>query len=673
MKKIKGKKHKLYEKKSSGKGSRGKKALKLKGTFFATRAGYGFVKPENGKEEDYIPPDSTGSSMHGDRVEIHVTRPQGRGRSAEAEVVRIIERAAETIVGTFEAGNISRRTGEIAYGFVIPDNKHYTDDIFVSRERSKGASDGDKVVVRITEYGNRSRKRKSEGIITEILGTVDTPGVDITSIVRSYGLPERFPKEVLIEADQSAHPDEDRLRGRKDLRDTVTFTIDGDDSKDFDDAVSLTKTSGGYELGVHIADVSEYVREGSLLDAEALRRGTSVYLPDRVIPMLPEVLSNDVCSLNPGEDRLTLSCLMKLDEKGRVKRSRITESVIRSRHRMTYGRVQKILDGDEELCAEYSDIADTLKEMAALSRLIRHRREKHGALDFDLPEAEIVLGADGSTEDVRIRERNDATRLIEDFMLLANETVASTFFEMNIPFLYRVHEEPDEEGIRELALFVTRFGCHVKLKKDGKADGKELVKLLRDTEGSEAERLIHTLLLRTMAQARYSSSPGGHFGLAMEHYSHFTSPIRRYPDLQIHRIIKEYLRFSLSEKRMLHYNGILGEVAEKSSFLERRAEDVEREADKIKMVEYMQSHIGDEYDGIISGVTEWGIYVELPNCIEGMVPLRDMTDDYYELAEDRHQIIGRALHRKYTLGDPVRVKCVRADKRTCETDFEIRY
>ncbi|MBQ7583274.1 MAG: ribonuclease R [Lachnospiraceae bacterium] len=671
MKKYKDKKHhKDHRKIPRGKG---KKPLKYKGTFMAARAGYGFVKTEDGDEEFFIPPDSAGSAMHGDRVEIHVTRLRQGGRSAEAEITRIIERAAETIVGTFEAGSISRRTGDIAYGFVIPDNKHYTDDIFVSRERSKGASDGDKVVVRITEYGNRSRRRKSEGIITEILGTVNTPGVDITSLVRSYGIPERFSKEVLMEADRAAHTEEDRLKGRKDLRDTLTITIDGDDSKDFDDAVSLVHTSGGYELGVHIADVSEYVREGSLLDEEAKKRGTSVYLPDRVIPMLPEVLSNDICSLNPNEDRLTLSCLIKLDEKGKVKRSRITESVIRSRYRMTYGKVQKILDGDRELTKEYEEIAPMLKEMSALSKLIRHRRQKHGAMDFDLPEAEIVLGEDGLTKDVRVRERNDATRLIEDFMLLANETVACIFYEINTPFLYRVHAEPDEEGIRDLSLFVTRFGCHLKLKKDGRTDGKELQKLLKDTEGSEAERLIHTLLLRTMSQARYSTASDGHFGLAMEHYTHFTSPIRRYPDLQIHRIIKEYLRFALTDKRMAHYSSILGEVAEKSSFLERRADDVEREADKLKMVEYMQSHIGEEYDGIISGVTEWGIYVELANCIEGMVPLRDMTDDYYELSEDNHQVVGRALHRKYTLGDPVRVKAVRADKLASEIDFEIRY
>lgn len=658
-------------KKPSGK--KGKKSLKFRGIFQASPSGYGFVKTEGGNDEFFIPPDSVGSAMHGDLVEIHVIRPALGKKSAEAEITHIIERAAETVVGTFEAGSKSSRTGEIAYGFVIPDNKHFTDDIFVSRERSKGAKDGDKVVVRITEYGNRSRRRKSEGIVTEILGNVETPGVDITSLVRGYDLSERFSRDILAEAERAAHKSSDIGSDRKDLRDIVTITIDGDDSKDFDDAVSLKKTEDGYELGVHIADVSEYVREDSVLDEEAGKRGTSVYLPDRVIPMLPEILSNDICSLNPDEDRLTLSCILNLDEKGRVKKSRIKESVIRSRYRMTYSKVQRILDGDKKLCKEYKDIVPMLNDMAELSRLLRRRREKHGALDFDLPEALIILGEDGSTEDVRLRERNEATRLIEDFMLLANETVAETFFTAGIPFIYRVHDDPDEEGLRELSYFVTRFGYHIKQKKDGKTEGKELQKLLKEAEGSEAERLIRSLMLHTMSQARYSDIPKGHFGLAMEHYTHFTSPIRRYPDLQIHRIIKEYLRGELSEKRISHYKGILGKVADKSSYLERRADDVEREADKLKMVEYMQSHIGDEYDGIISGVTEWGIYVELDNCIEGMVPLRDMTDDYYELIEERHQVKGRALKKTYTLGDPVRVKVIRADKLEAQIDFEIRY
>ena len=659
-------------KNKKGKKNKKKSSIKVRGVFSAASAGFGFVKTEDGKEEYFIPYDCTGSAMHGDTVEIHVTRPASGRKNAEAEITRVIERAAEIIVGTFEAGRVSRRTGEAAYGFVIPDNKHYIDDIFVSRERSKGASDGDKVAVKITEYGVRSRNRKSEGIITEILGTADTPGIDITSLVKSYGLPERFPKEVLREADEAASRTMN-LKGRKDLRDVLTITIDGDDSKDFDDAVSLVKKDNGYELGVHIADVSEYVREGTLLDGEALRRGTSVYLPDRVIPMLPEVLSNDICSLCPGEDRLTLSCLMSLDEKGKVKRSRITESVIRSRHRMTYRNVQKILDGDEALKKEYEDAVPMLQDMAVLSGLIRRRREKHGAIDFDLPEPCIILDGDGRVSDVRVRERDDASRLIEDFMLLANETVARTFYDAGLPFLYRVHDDPDEEGIRELGTLALRLGFHIKFKKDGKTEGKELQKLLKETEGSDAERLIRTLLLRSMSQAGYSDNPKGHFGLAMEHYTHFTSPIRRYPDLQIHRIIKEYLRNSLNEKKIMHYSSILGEVALKSGMLERRADDVEREADKLKMVEYMQSHIGDEYDGIISGVTEWGIYVELENCIEGMVPLRDMTDDYYELEKDRYQVVGRALHRKYTLGDPVRVMCVRADKLEGEIDFEIRY
>ncbi|MBQ9444502.1 MAG: ribonuclease R [Lachnospiraceae bacterium] len=662
MKRGKDRKH------SSG-GKKKIKSLRFKGIFQAGPRGFGFVMTEEGQEY-YIPHDSVHSAMHGDRVEIHVTRPARGSKSAEAEIGRIIDRATDTIVGTFEAGSISRRTNDFAYGFVIPDNRHYTDDVFVSRERSKGAKDGDKVVVRITEYGDRSRKRKSEGIVTEILGDMDAPGVDITSIVRSYGLPERFNKEILTEADEVSRG-KDTAPKREDFRESVIITIDGDDSKDFDDAVSLVRKGDFWELGVHIADVSEYVKEGSALDAEALRRGTSVYLPDRVIPMLPEVLSNDVCSLNPGEDRLTLSCVMKLDEKGRVKDSRITEGIIRSRHRMTYGNVQKILDGDSKLNEAYQDIVPMLHDMDALARLIRKRRAHHGAVDFDLPEAAIILDDDGRTKDVSLRERNDATRLIEDFMILANECVSATYAGLEIPFLYRVHDEPDEGAIEDLALFVTRFGLHLKIKKDGKTDPKELRKLLCEAEDTEASRLISTLALRAMSQAKYSDSCSGHFGLALQYYSHFTSPIRRYPDLQIHRIIKEHIRGELTSKRISHYRGMLKEVADISSRLERRADDVERDADKLKMVEYMQSRIGEEFEGVISSVTDWGIYVELPNCIEGMILLRNMTDDYYELDEAVHEVKGRATGRRFGLGEAVRVTVVRADKLAMEIDFEI--
>ena len=666
MKKNKSKKTK--EKHHNG--SR-KKSLRYRGVFQAL-SGFGFVKTEDGEQEFFIPPDGIHSAMHGDMVEIHVTKPSKGKKSAEAEITRIIERAAETLVGTFEAGSRSRRTGDIAFGFVIPDNKHYTDDIFVSRERSKGAKDGDKVVVRITDYGDRSKKRKSEGIITEILGDINAPGVDITSLIRSYGLPERFPEEVRLEAGRIAdHVDADMIRGRKDLRDVITITIDGDDSRDFDDAVSLTRKSSGWELGVHIADVAEYVKEGSQLDREALRRGTSVYLPDRVIPMLPEVLSNGICSLNPDEDRLTLSCIMTLDEKGKVKKSRILESVIRSRHRMTYSNVEKILEGDEDLCREYEDIVPMLNDMRDVSGLIRRRRVRHGAIDFDLPEPEILLDDAGRTLDVRIHERNEATRLIEDFMILANETVAMTFSDQGLPFIYRIHDDPDEDRIRELALFVTGFGCHIKLKKDGSAGAGELQKLLKEVEDTDAAILIRTLALRAMSQAKYSTECRGHYGLALKYYTHFTSPIRRYPDLQIHRIIKEYLRFKLTDEKTAHYREILGGVADRSGSLERRADDVERDADKLKMIEYMQSHIGEEYNGVISGVTDWGIYVELKNCIEGMVPLRDMTDDYYELDEMRYQVRGRATGRTYRLGEAVRVEAVRADKAAMEIDFRM--
>ena len=648
------------------------KSLKYTGIFQAVQAGFGFVKTDSTGEELFIPRDCVHSAMHGDTVEVKVIHPARGGKSAEADITRVVERGTDSVVGTFEAGNISRRTGEMSYGFVVPDNKHYNDDIFVSRERSKGAKEGDKVVVRITDYGNKSRGHKPEGIITEILGDIYTPGVDITSIVRGYGLPERFTKEVLLEAEKVAHPaDETDISERTDFRDRMTVTIDGDDSKDFDDAVSLYRKGEAWVLGVHIADVSEYVKEHSELDKEAFKRGTSVYLPDRVIPMLPEVLSNGICSLNPDEERLTLSCVMKLDDKGRVKSSKIVEGVIRSRHRMTYANVQRILDGDEAVRKEYEDVVPMLEDMNRVARLIRSRRVKHGAIDFDLPEADIILDESGKAVDVRLHDRNDATRLIEDFMLMANAVVAETFAVMHMPFIYRIHDEPDADSIRELAYFVSGFGYHLKLKKDDNAGSKELQKLIKDTEGTEAERLIRSLALRAMKQAGYSTECKGHYGLAMEYYTHFTSPIRRYPDLQIHRIIKEYLRNELTGKRISHYHEILGKVAEQSGFLERRADDVERDADKLKMVEYMTGHIGEEYDGIISGVTDWGIYVELPNCIEGMIPLRDMSDDYYELDDMRHQVKGRATGMTYRLGAGIRVKIIRADKLSCEIDMAV--
>ena len=652
-------------------GNKGKKQASQKhtGIFQASGSGYGFVKSNETDEEFFISRKSTHTAVHGDLVEIKTLKPMTHKKKAEAEIVRIIERGLEYVVGTFEAGNKSPRTGDMAYGFVISDDRHFGEDIFVSRERSKGAKDGDKVVVRITDYGNRSRNHKPEGIISEILGDINDPGVDILSIIRSYGLNEGFSREVMNEADVVAKPvTEDKIKNRKDLRELLTITIDGVNSKDFDDAVSLVRSGEDWELGVHIADVAEYVKEGGELDREALRRGTSIYLPDRVIPMLPEALSNDICSLNPHEDRLTVSCLMTLDRKGKIRKSKIVESVIRSHYRMTYDSVQRILDNDPGEREKYKDIVPMLEDMNSLAHLIRKRRVKHGAVDFDLPEPEIILDDRGRAVDVKVRERDDATGLIEDFMLMANETVARTFAAMNMPFLYRSHDEPDKDRISELALFVSGFGYHIKLKKDGRTSSGEIQKLMEDVGGTQYEKLIRMLALRTMKQAGYTTEPKGHYGLAMEYYTHFTSPIRRYPDLQIHRIIKEYLRQELKGSRMEHYSKILKGVAEKTSFLERKAVDVERDADKLKMVEYMQSHIGEEYEGIVSGVTDWGIYVELPNTIEGMIRLSDMND-YYELDEFNHQVVGRATGQRIRLGDRVKVGVLRADKLSCEIDL----
>ncbi len=527
--------------------------------------------------------------------------------------------------------------------------------------------------MKVTDYGDA--KKKPEGVITEIIGHINDPGTDIMSLVRAYGLPEEFPPDVMRQLETIPdHVDEKDKAGRLDLRALQTVTIDGEDAKDLDDAVTVSKEEKGdgesvYHLGVHIADVSSYVTEGSPLDREALKRGTSVYLVDRVIPMLPHKLSNGICSLNAGEDRLAMSCLMDIDSKGRIIGHRIAESVIHVDRRMTYTAVNAVItDRDAAAMDEYREFVQMFDLMKELADILREQRRKRGAVDFDFPESKIILDEKGKPVDIKPYDRNAATKLIEDFMLAANETIAEDFFWQEIPFLYRSHETPDPEKMKRLALFINNFGYTIKLHQ-GEIHPKELQGLLTKIEGTQEEALLSRLTLRSMRQAKYTTENSGHFGLATKYYTHFTSPIRRYPDLQIHRIIKENLRGGLSDKRSGHYSRILPDVAVQTSALERRADEAERETEKMKKCEYMEDRIGEEFDGVISGVTNWGFYVELPNTVEGLVHINELRDDYYIFDEEHLELRGEMTNRSYKLGQKIRVQVVGTDKFARTIDF----
>lgn len=633
----------------------------LTGTFISHQKGFGFVEVEGREEALYVAETRTGGAWHQDQVEIRLL-PGRSGQKAEAEVVRILSRGLSVLVGTYQKSR--------SFGFVIPDNSRIPVDIFVPQERSLGAEDRCKVVVEITDYG--SGRRSPEGKVTEILGRMEEPGVDVLSIIRGFGLPEEFPDRVEKQALRCPKEVSEADRaGRLDLRSLPMVTIDGEDAKDLDDAVSLYMKDGKYHLGVHIADVSNYVQENSALDWEALNRGTSVYLTDRVIPMLPTPLSNGICSLNAGEDRLALSCLMTVDERGEVTDYSIAESVIRVDRRMTYTAVAAILEReDQEECARYADFVPMLRQMAQLSALIRARRHQRGAIDFDFPESRILLDTQGHPVEIQSRERNTATRLIEDFMLLANETVAQHFYWMQLPFLYRTHEAPDPDRIHELGVFVHNFGYSMKLGRE-EVHPKELQKLLERAEDTPEEALISRLTLRSMKQARYTTDCSGHFGLASRFYCHFTSPIRRYPDLQIHRIIKEQLRGRLSEERQAHYEEILPRVARQSSLTERRAEEAERETDKRKKAEYMEKRVGEIYDGVICGITGWGLYVELANTVEGLVHVSRLPGDFFTYDEAACELRGVRTGAAYKLGERIRVEVCSADRFAGTIDFTL--
>ena len=641
-----------------GKYSRGH-AEHLKGIFQANARGFGFVSPESGGDDVFIPEENLCGAFQGDEVEYIITAAPLR-RRMEGKIVRVLSHSVTRIVGLYEKCR--------DFGFVRPDNQRYLKDIYIPAGKEGGAMTGHKVVVELLSYGGEHMK--PEGRVAEIIGHINDPGTDILSIVMDMGIKTEFPEKVLNQAVRVGKPVSDGDRaGRMDLRNWQMVTIDGEDAKDLDDAVSVTREGENYRLGVHIADVANYVQERSALDKEAYERGTSVYLADRVIPMLPHVLSNGSCSLNAGEDRLALSCIMTISPSGEMMDHEIAETVICVDKRMSYNGVAKILDGDEEAIRKNKEVVPMLRQMKELSDILRERRGRRGSIDFDFSETKIVLDETGRPVELRPYERNAATKIIEDFMLMANETVAEEYFWRDVPFLYRTHDTPDEEKIRQLSTFINNFGYHIHVRNEVRP--KEIQKLLGKVDGTPEEALISRLALRSMKQARYSTENTGHFGLAAKYYTHFTSPIRRYPDLQIHRIIKENLRGRLNEDRVSHYAEILPGAAVQCSTKERTAEEAEREVVKLKKAEYMRAHIGEEYEGVISGVTRWGIYVELPNTVEGLVHVADMWDDHYELIEQSYELAGEHTGKTYKLGQTVRVRVSDADKVQRTVNFEI--
>lgn len=625
--------------------------------------GFGFVIPdEEGTADIFIPADALNGAMHGDKVVARVSRGIAAGKRAEGEIIKIINRANKTVVGTFESSRY--------FGFVVPDDKRISGDIFVPRDEYNGAQPGQKVVCEIVKWP--LARRNAEGRITEVIGDIGQPGTDILSIIKSYNLSEEFPQAVLEQADSiSQTVTSQMISGRRDLRSLRMVTIDSEDARDLDDAVSIELLPGGnYRLGVHIADVSYYVRENSPLDREALKRGTSVYLVDRVIPMLPKSLSNGICSLNPQVDRLAFSVFMDIDAAGRIINHEIFESVINIDERMTYTSVYKILaERDEKLCRRYANLVDDFRAMETLALILRNRRMARGAIDFDFEESKVILDEQGKPVEIKRYEITIANKIIEEFMLACNETVAEHFYWLGTPFVYRIHEEPDSEKMETFGEFVHNLGYH--LKGAGRIHPKALQELLARVKGTREERVLSTMMLRSLQKARYSHENSGHFGLAAKYYCHFTSPIRRYPDLIIHRIMKEYIKGRLTEERIQAYNEDLPETARQCSERERAAEEAERETEDLKKVEYMKAHEGEVFEGIISNVTAFGFFVELDNTVEGLVRMSSLEDDYYIFDEKRYYLIGERTKKIYRVGDALEVRLAKADMASRQIDFTV--
>ncbi|MBP2240336.1 ribonuclease R [Cytobacillus eiseniae] len=636
----------------------------VRGKLTGHAKGFAFVIPdEPGMDDIFIPPNETNNAMHGDIVLARVNS-ETSGQRREGTIVRVLERGITQIVGTY--------TESKHFGFVLPDDKKFTSDIFIPKAVSLGAVEGHKVVVKLTTYPEG--RKSAEGEVIQILGHKNDPGVDILSVIHKHGLPMEFPDEVLEQATNTPETiDPSDLDNRRDLRDQTIVTIDGADAKDLDDAVTVTKLeNGNFKLGVHIADVTHYVTEDSAIDREAEERGTSIYLVDRVIPMIPHRLSNGICSLNPQVDRLTLSCEMEIAPGGEVVSHEIFQSVIKTTERMTYSDVNKILEEqDEELIKRYEPIVPMFQLMEELAQILRTKRMKRGAIDFDFKEAKVIVDEEGKPNDVVIRERSVAEKLIEEFMLCANETVAEHFHWMDVPFIYRIHEDPKEDKLRRFFEFIINFGYIVR----GTANSvhpRALQEIIEEVQGKPEEMVVSTVMLRSMQQAKYDPESLGHFGLSTEFYTHFTSPIRRYPDLIVHRLIRTYLiEGKLDPATREKWNALLPDIAQHSSNMERRAVEAERETDELKKAEYMEDKIGEEYDGIISSVTNFGMFVELPNTIEGLIHVSYMTDDYYRYDERHLAMIGERTGNIFRIGDEITVRVVNVNKEERSIDFEI--
>lgn len=637
----------------------------IKGTYRGNEKGYGFVIPENEEMEDiFIPRGSNNNALNEDIVIVEVVKESEDSKRKEGKIVSIVKHEKDRVVGLFVKSK--------NFGFVIPDDKKFGGDIFISKSNFAKAKNNQKVVVKLTKYPEKNKK--AEGKIIEIIGGIDEAGVDMLSLVKEYDLPYEFPQGVIEEAKSKGNKvDKKDIPNRIDLRDKTIFTIDGEDAKDLDDAVRVYKNDdGNYMLDVHIADVSYYVTENSLLDKEAIIRGTSIYMLDRVIPMLPKELSNGICSLNAGEDRFTLSCTMEIDKEGNIISSDVYKAVIKVTERMNYKDVQKIIDGsDEKVLKKYKNYIQDFKLMEELAKILKNKRLERGYLNLDLPESKVILDNNGHAVDIKKYELYFSNEIIEQFMLSANETIAERFYWLEAPFIYRVHEEPDIDKVKELNKFLYNFGY--KINKSGdKVYPKEFAKVLDSVKGKTEERVVSNLVLRTLKVARYESENDGHFGIASKYYCHFTSPIRRYPDLFIHRIISKYLEnnYEISEKQKEKYEKQAEQYAKTSSDREKIATKVERDSIDIKMAEYMQDRIGEEYEGMVSSVTSFGIFIELDNTVEGLIRFENLGDEYFEYDEEHKQLIGEKTGITYKIGDRVKIKVINANKETRQINFE---
>lgn len=631
----------------------------LTGTFFATDKGFGFINDSQG-ERYFVSPHDVSGAINKDKVLFKITRKcDSSDKCSEAKIIKILSHSTDGIVGTF----FKQRN----FGFVIPDNKVYANDIYISKKHSDAAQDGQKVVCKITVFPKNNEN--PEGIIEEVLGFPEDKNVDIKSVIREFGICEDFSQKAELSAlSFGDRVYEEELEGREDFRENLIFTIDGDDSKDFDDAVEIAKTENGYRLGVHIADVSYYVSENSALDIDARKRGTSVYFPNYVVPMLPQKLSNGICSLNPGCDRLTLSVIMEFDSDANLLSHQICEGVICSKERMTYNNVSKILDGDKDLCKKYEHLVPTLETMHELSVKLKSKRMSKGSIDFDFPEIKVILDENGKAVDVYKYQNTKAHSLIEEFMLATNVCVAEEMFWCEIPFIYRIHEKPSPEKIVAFSKFISFLGLRLKGSTDSPHPGS-FAEILEKIKGSDNELMVSKVMLRSLMKAKYSEENMGHFGLSFSHYCHFTSPIRRYPDLAIHRIIKEHIKFGITPNRMRFLEGFVKKASKSSSEAELRAMEAERFCDNMKKAEFMSDKIGEKYDATVTSVTHFGMFAQTPFGIEGLISMSDLKDDYYEYDERKLMLVGIHTGKTYSIGDKITINVKRADKRCGEIDF----